>query len=1461
MATRTISTRLVLEGEAEYRAQLKNVNAELSLQRSELAKVESQYRNSANSMEALTAKGTALQSMYDAQQTKLSLYVSRLEAARTAEASYAKEVETARSNLAEYQARLTELQKTAGNTAEEEAKLAAQIKAETEAMETAEAMQQKAANSATYYQRQVNKTQVSLDDLNEELAQNQRYLDEAAQSADGCATSIDRYGKSAEQTKSAVDTLAAALAATGTAATLREIAQGIWACVEASTEFESAVTGVYKTVEGTPEQLAEISDGIKEMATELPTTTTEIAAVAESAGQLGIATENVLAFTRVMIDLGESTNLTAEEAATALARFANITGTSAENYERLGSVIVGLGNNFATTEAEITEMATRLASAGTLAGLTEAEILALAAAMSSVGIEAEAGGTAMTQTLAAMEKAVTTGGDSLERFAEVSGMSAAEFAAAWESSPITAIQAFISGLDGLEEKGESAVLVLDEMGLSGVRQSNMLQSLALASDQMTGAVNLANQAWIENTALAEEAGKRYETTESRMAMASNAANNLKIAIGDALSPALGELAEAGTDAFSWAADFVEDNPWLVQAITGATAAVGLLAGGLTAYAAVTTAAKAVQDALNLSMSLCPAIAVAAAIGALVVTIGSFIASVDDSTVSVKELTQASEQMQETMGAARSAYEETASNTLATVEAAQSYIDKLEELESQQSLTDEQAQEYSNTVALLVNLIPELSQYVQESADGFGRVTFSLTESVSALRDYVDAYEQAAMQAAKEEVLEQYRTAYNAAYTEMYANQVELAKASAAVKEIDEQRLQVNERINQIQSQTSTTPEDRAELDRLYQTLGTLNQALAEAREQEQLYADAVAASTPVVEAAKAELEETESAMQGLTGATEDGTNAQEDNNASVAESIGNWEDLQSAMEDSTDATRALADAEDTLSSALQEQAENGTLSLNTALDLIDAGYAAALAIDTETGAITLNKDAYIAITQAKIQEQIATLKAQKASVDAALAMQDEALMATDLGKAYLNAAQAKSALEGQSKSYAAQIAALEALKSSLNSYTFTYTSSVRTTSTASRQVETQAEKDLATYKELKATLDHEKAMGEVEEREYYNRLAQLRDQYLTDDDNLDEYRKVNEEIYKYDQQLAEEEEKLWEEQSETILSNWEDKLQSIQDEAEDALKEIQDAMDEVSAKRDQMEEKLSSYGDLFSTEQDKNGNEKFSLNDLQDQLDAVTAYGETLDQLSGLGLSSSLMERIVGLGVDDATAYGQALLGMSERELEDYLSTWDQIQEESRRISESFYAEELDALQNEYDQKLAETLDSINVTVFESGEEWGQLLVDGLSSKESELMAKAAEIARAVQAELSAAYGTVGTAIDGSHAGGLPYVPYDGYIAELHEGERVLTAQEAKAYIARSMPSSYSLPPESARGMDQDVVAGLVNGLQTVLAGNGGPAQPLSVTFKLSNGREIARWLLPDIRAVAKSNPEVVSGV
>ena len=122
-------------------------------------------------------------------------------------------------------------------------------------------------------------------------------------------------------------------------------------------------------------------------------------AVASAAGQLGIATPDIMSFTEVMVKLGDTTNLNAEEAASSLAKFANVTQMSAKDYDRLGSVIVDLGNNFATTESDIVSMATRLAATGELAGLSESQIMALATAMSSVGIEAEAGGTAMSKLL------------------------------------------------------------------------------------------------------------------------------------------------------------------------------------------------------------------------------------------------------------------------------------------------------------------------------------------------------------------------------------------------------------------------------------------------------------------------------------------------------------------------------------------------------------------------------------------------------------------------------------------------------------------------------------------------------------------------------------------------------------------------------------------------------------------------------------------------------------------------------------------------------------------------------------------------------------------------------------------------------------------------------------------------------------------------------------------------------
>lgn len=350
------------------------------------------------------------------------------------------------------------------------------------------------------------------------------------------------------------------------------------AVTKAAVEFESAFAGVEKTVDGTTEQLAALRQGILDMAEEIPASTTEIAAVAEAAGQLGIATDDVLDFTRVMIDLGEATNLSADEAASALAKFANITGTTADEYSKLGSTIVDLGNNFATTERDIVEMATRLASAGTIAGLSEQDILALSTAMSSVGINAEAGGTAMTQTMTEMSKAVSAGGAKLEEYARVAGVTSSEFAAMWSDKPIKAIQAFIGGLNRMNSNGEDTIAVLDNLGLSGIRQSNMLRALALASEKLDGAVTMANNAWEENTALSEEASKRYATTESQMKMLRNGLNNLAISIGDILLPIINSIVGAMQNVIDWFYNLDNSTKKTILIVGGFIAAISPVAG-------------------------------------------------------------------------------------------------------------------------------------------------------------------------------------------------------------------------------------------------------------------------------------------------------------------------------------------------------------------------------------------------------------------------------------------------------------------------------------------------------------------------------------------------------------------------------------------------------------------------------------------------------------------------------------------------------------------------------------------------------------------------------------------------------------------------------------------------------------------------------------------------------------------
>lgn len=367
------------------------------------------------------------------------------------------------------------------------------------------------------------------------------------------ANRINKFGdgliKSGDKIKTFGDSVSSLGGKLTTGLTLPLVAS-VGMVTKAAVDYESAFAGVKKTVDETATvSYKNLSDGIRQMAKELPASAVEIANVAEVAGQLGIKAEDILTFSRTMIDMGESTNLSAEEAATAIAKIANILGLTSDEYGRFGASVVDLGNNFATTEKDIVEMTNRLAAGGKLAGLTAPEILGLATAMSSVGIEAEAGGTAMTQTLTAIGNAVSLttkdSADDLALIAKVAGTTSEEFQKAWKEKPAEALQAFIKGLKDAQEKGVNMNAILAQLGMTGIRQSNMLKSLALASDKMGDAVDRSNKAWKENTALTNEANKRYETTESQLKMFKNQVTDLAIEFGGPLLKALRDGLKAG----------------------------------------------------------------------------------------------------------------------------------------------------------------------------------------------------------------------------------------------------------------------------------------------------------------------------------------------------------------------------------------------------------------------------------------------------------------------------------------------------------------------------------------------------------------------------------------------------------------------------------------------------------------------------------------------------------------------------------------------------------------------------------------------------------------------------------------------------------------------------------------------------------------------------------------------------
>lgn len=376
------------------------------------------------------------------------------------------------------------------------------------------------------------------------------------------------------------------------------------ACGAAAVNIDTSLTNVKKTVDGTEEQYQQLKQAAIDFSKTNAVSASQILDLQSLGAQLGFSIEELDEFSRVASGLDIATDMNAEQAASEMAQFANITKMAHGDISKYGSAIVALGNNLATTESQVSSMGQRIAAAGTQTKMSQAEILGWAGAMSSLGVEAEAGGTAFSTTISTIDAAVAKGGEGLQTFAKIAGMSSKEFAASWKSSATDTMVHLLSST----ASAENMTLALEEMGITGIRQSDVMKRLAGNTQLVTDAINISTEGWKKNTALQTEVDNRNASMAAHFEMLKNKVTavaeevgtpliNALLGVVDAADPVIDGIAQAA-QAF---ADMDGGSQRTVLTLVAVAAAMGPVASITGKIISVVTKAKAAYTTFSTAL--------------------------------------------------------------------------------------------------------------------------------------------------------------------------------------------------------------------------------------------------------------------------------------------------------------------------------------------------------------------------------------------------------------------------------------------------------------------------------------------------------------------------------------------------------------------------------------------------------------------------------------------------------------------------------------------------------------------------------------------------------------------------------------------------------------------------------------------------------------------------------------------
>jgi len=371
--------------------------------------------------------------------------------------------------------------------------------------------------------------------------------------------------------------------------------QAIGGVVTTSAQFESSFTSVERALQPTGTELEKIKDQLIGLTQVMPLAFGDITQIATLGAQMGVTANGIEAFTQNVASFSAVTGASIDETAQRFGRIAALAGVATTDFNKLGSAVAYTGINAVATEQEILALTESIAAATKNVGYSAAEIVGFATTLSSLGIAPEQARGVVLRVFADITRAVETGGEELEAFGKIAGVSGKQAAEMWKSTPEKYFSLLLDGLGTVDNFTKA----MDSLGFTETRETNVLQRLAQNRDIYNQSMQDSNTSFEEGTFLADSYAKTADNLDSRIIALKNSFQVLADAAGSDTVKALSEFVKFLSGAVNNMAAFAKTD--IGRFILPTIAIIGGLVLAFTAMTAASYRATAQLFALRTAM--------------------------------------------------------------------------------------------------------------------------------------------------------------------------------------------------------------------------------------------------------------------------------------------------------------------------------------------------------------------------------------------------------------------------------------------------------------------------------------------------------------------------------------------------------------------------------------------------------------------------------------------------------------------------------------------------------------------------------------------------------------------------------------------------------------------------------------------------------------------------------------------